>query len=77
VLAVGVISAPATATAQISDSSQAAQTQYPDITPPAPAKEEQAGDNLPFTGYVALPLLIAGALLLVTGGVMHVRTRSE
>jgi hypothetical protein len=78
VLALGAIAGPTTATAQISDSNQAAQAQYPDISPPATTREEKADDNsLPFTGYAAFPLLIAGALLLVAGGVMHVRTRSE
>jgi hypothetical protein len=73
VLALGILSSvPAGAMAQISDSGQAAEVQYPDIT----TREEPAEDSdLPVTGFVAIPLLITGAALLVAGGVMHVRTR--
>lgn len=79
VLALGVVAAlPAASMAQISDSGQAAQAQYPDITPPPPAAEERSDDSkLPFTGYVAIPLLLTGAGLLITGTVMHMRTRRE
>ncbi|HYH59153.1 MAG TPA: hypothetical protein VD790_08020 [Thermoleophilaceae bacterium] len=67
---------PITAGAQISDSGNAAQVQYPDVPPPEdppdPAVEE---NDLPVTGFVAVPLLITGAVLLLTGGMMHVRTR--
>lgn len=75
VLALGTLfSGPAGAIAQISDSGQAAQVQYPDIT----TREEPAEDSdLPVTGFFAIPLLITGAVLLVTGGLMHVRTRDE
>lgn len=75
---------PVTAGAQISDSGSAAQVQYPDVTPtpppPTPVQTAQAPpaeSGLPVTGFVVLPLLLTGALLLVTGGVMHVRTRRE
>ena len=73
VLAFGILfSAPAGAMAQISDSGQAAEVQYPDIS----TREEPAEDSdLPVTGFVAIPLLITGAALLLAGGVMHIRTR--
>ena len=63
---------PVTAGAQISDSDNAAAVQYPDIQTREEAPEE---NDLPVTGFVAIPLLVTGAVLLVAGGVMHVRTR--
>jgi LPXTG-motif cell wall-anchored protein len=67
-------SGPVTAGAQISDSDNAAAVQYPDIE----TREEAPADNdLPVTGFVVIPLLVIGAVLLVTGGVMHVRTRQR
>ena len=82
VLALGLLaSGPGAALAQISDSGQAAEVQYPDLSPTvsmAAPREELAEDNdLPVTGFVAIPLLITGALMLVVGGVMHVRTRQD
>jgi LPXTG-motif cell wall-anchored protein len=75
VLAFGILFSGATvAMAQISDSGQAAQVQYPDINTRAEAPEDS---DLPLTGFVAFPLLITGAALLLTGGVMHLRTRRE
>ena len=35
------------------------------------------GGELPFTGFLAIPLLIAGVVLLVTGGFMRSRTRDD
>jgi hypothetical protein len=64
---------PVPAGAQISDQDNAAAVQYPDIQ----TREETADEDLPFTGFVAIPLLLTGAVLLVTGGVMHVRTRER
>ena len=66
--------APVTAGAQISDSDNAAAVQYPDIQTREEAPEES---SLPVTGFVAIPLLVAGAVLLVSGGVMHRRTRQR
>jgi len=63
---------PVAAGAQISDSDNAAAVQYPDIQTREEAPEE---NDLPVTGFVAIPLLVTGAVLLVAGGVMHVRTR--
>jgi hypothetical protein len=83
VLALGLLaSGPGAALAQISDSGQAAEVQYPDLSPnvsmAAPREEPAEDDNdLPVTGFVAIPLLITGALMLVVGGVMHVRTRQD
>lgn len=93
VVGVGVItSLPVTAAAQLSDSGNAAQVQYPDMPTrepepeapaeapapaPAPAPAAAEESDLPMTGFVAIPLLITGALLLLTGGVMHVRTRDR
>jgi LPXTG-motif cell wall-anchored protein len=75
VLVIVVMSiAPITAGAQISDSDNAAAVQYPDIQTREEAPEES---SLPVTGFVAIPLLVAGAVLLVSGGVMHVRTRQR
>lgn len=65
---------PVPAGAQISDSDNAAAVQYPDIQ----TREEAPADSgLPVTGFVAIPLLVTGAVLLATGGVMHVRTRQR
>ena len=63
---------PVTAGAQISDQDNAAAVQYPDIQT---REEAPADEDLPVTGFVAIPLLVTGAALLVAGGVMHVRTR--
>ena len=65
---------PVTAGAQISDSDNAAAVQYPDIQT---REETPEDDDLPVTGFVVVPLLAIGAVLLVTGGVMHVRTRQR
>jgi hypothetical protein len=64
----------ATAGAQISDQDNAAAVQYPDIQT---REENPSESNLPFTGFVAIPLLVTGAVLLSAGGVMHVRTRQR
>jgi len=66
--------APVTAGAQISDSDNAAAVQYPDIQTREESPEES---SLPVTGFVAIPLLLIGAVLLVSGGVMHARTRQR
>jgi hypothetical protein len=70
VMAIG----PVTAGAQISDQDNAAAVQYPDIQTREETPEES---DLPVTGFVAIPLLVTGAVLLVSGGVMHVRTRQR
>jgi hypothetical protein len=73
VLVIGLMAVgPAPAGAQISDSDNAAAVQYPDIQT---REEAPADEDLPVTGFVAIPLLVTGAVLLVSGGVMHVRTR--
>ena len=81
VLAFGLLfSGPATALAQISDSDKAAEVQYPDIATREQAPEPQVeseDSGLPVTGFVAIPLLVTGAGLLLVGGVMHVRTRGK
>lgn len=61
---------PATALATISDSGNAAEVQYPDVS-----DDPSVDRSLPVTGYVAIPLLVTGAVLLAAGGVMHVRSR--
>jgi hypothetical protein len=47
--------------------------------PLAVQEEEQVassgGSELPFTGFLAIPLLVVGVLFLVGGGVMRSRTR--
>lgn len=53
----------------------------------APADEAQptqqvaaagdGGDTLPFTGFLAIPLLIGGAALLATGGVLRLKSRDS
>jgi hypothetical protein len=74
-LVIGLMAiSPISAGAQISDSDNAAAVQYPDIQTREEAPEES---SLPVTGFVAIPLLLTGAVLLVTGGVMHVRTRQR
>ena len=75
VLAIALMATgPVPAGAQISDSDNAAAVQYPDIQT---REEAPADDDLPVTGFVAIPLLVTGAVLLATGGVMHVRTRQR
>lgn len=49
---------------------------------PRPVQEEEqvassGGAELPFTGFLAVPLLIIGVLSLVAGGVMRSRTKTE
>ena len=73
VVVIGLMAtSPVSAGAQISDSDNAAAVQYPDIQTREETPEES---SLPVTGFVAIPLLLTGAVLLVSGGVMHVRTR--
>ena len=48
----------------------------------AQVQEEQqvansGGSELPFTGFLAIPLLIVGAGFLVTGGAMRSRARGD
>jgi len=47
----------------------------------AAVQEEQqvatGGSELPFTGFLAIPLLVAGVALLVTGGVLRSRARGN
>lgn len=43
---------------------------------PARQLESGSGDKLPFTGYAAIPLLLAGLALLVSGLVLRRSTRS-
>ena len=79
---------PVPAGAQISDTRNASEAQYPDVpkrqadpvpSAKAPAAAETPTDDggLPFTGFVAIPLLVTGVALLLAGGVMHVRTRDR
>jgi len=76
VLVIGMMTiGPVTAGAQISDSDNAAAVQYPDIQTREETPSEANG--LPFTGFVAIPLLVTGAVLLAAGGVMHARTRQR
>ena len=49
----------------------------PRATVAAPAPEPAVDDDLPVTGFVAIPLVITGVVLLLAGGVMHVRTRGR
>ena len=87
VLALGMLgSGPGAAVAQISDSGQAAEVQYPELSANVPSEEPAAAavpyegpedNDLPVTGFVAIPLLITGAIMLLVGGVMHVRTRQD
>lgn len=44
---------------------------------PARQVEAGAGDQLPFTGYAALPVLLGGAVLLGGGLVLRARTRGD
>jgi hypothetical protein len=75
VLVIGLMAmGPVPAGAQISDSDNAAAVQYPDIQTREETPEES---SLPVTGFVAIPLLVTGAVLLVSGGLMHARTRQR
>ena len=93
VAGLGILPAvPVPAAAQLSDTRNAAESQYPDMPTrdpepapsaaapaPAPASAPAPADDggLPVTGLVAIPLLVTGALMLLVGGVMHVRTRDR
>jgi len=46
-------------------------------TQPARQVEAGAGNELPFTGYAALPVLLGGAALLGGGLVLRARTRGD
>jgi hypothetical protein len=51
-----------------------------DAGPAASVQEEEqvassGGGELPFTGFIAIPLLIVGVVFLVAGGVLRTRTR--
>ena len=53
-----------------------------DPTPAANVQEEQqvassGGSELPFTGFLAIPLLVAGVGFLVTGGFIRSRSGSD
>jgi hypothetical protein len=48
---------------------------------PAPVQEEQqvasaGGSELPFTGFIAIPLLVVGVGFLVAGGLLRSRSAS-
>jgi hypothetical protein len=49
------------------------------VVEPAPAAEQQAvvssGSTLPFTGFVAIPLLIIGVGLILVGAVIRLKSR--
>jgi hypothetical protein len=78
VLALGALaSGPGAALGQISDSGQAAEVQYPELAATVPSEETAENNDLPVTGFVAIPLLVTGAIMLLVGGVMHVRTRQD
>ena len=53
----------------------------PRAAAPAVQEEDQVassgGSELPFTGFLAIPLLLVGIACLVAGGVMRSRTRDE
>src|ERR1700759_4212751 len=50
-------------------------------TEPAPAAEQQAvvstGSSLPFTGFVAIPLLIIGVGMILAGAVIKLKSRKD
>jgi hypothetical protein len=49
-------------------------------TAPAPVEQQAVvsnGSSLPFTGFVAIPLLIIGLALIVGGGVMRLKSRKD
>jgi hypothetical protein len=50
-------------------------------TEPAPAAEQQAvvsnGSSLPFTGFVAIPLLIIGVGMILVGAVIKLKSRKD
>lgn len=44
------------------------------VAPPInlqPARQVEAGSSLPFSGFAAIPILLLGASLLVTGLILH------
>jgi hypothetical protein len=56
-------------------------SEEPQAAAPAVQEEDQVassgGSELPFTGFIAIPLLIIGVLALVAGGFMRSRLRDD
>ena len=56
-------------------------SEEPQAAAPAVQEEDQVassgGSELPFTGFLAIPLLIVGVLALVAGGAMRSRLRDD
>lgn len=57
-------------------------SEQPTAKATSPIQEEKqvarsGGRELPFTGFLAIPLLIVGVLFLIGGGVMRSRTRAR
>jgi len=90
VLAMGLLTSGTGATlAVISESGSAAQVQYPDLKPKesidpgvlAVQEEQQVassgGSELPFTGFLAIPLLVMGVAFLVGGGMLRSRAGGD
>ena len=48
-----------------------------EVQPTSQVSAGESGGSLPFTGFLAIPLLIGGVALLGTGAVVRLRTRDE
>jgi hypothetical protein len=48
-----------------------------DVQPTSQVAAGESGGSLPFTGFLAIPLLLGGVALLGTGAVVRLRTRHE
>jgi cytoskeletal protein RodZ len=56
---------------------EAAPAAAPAQAPRQAVAAEQVADELPFTGFAAVPVLLAGLALLVTGATMRRRSRAD
>ena len=68
---------PAPADAPVADAVAPAQEQAAPAQAPRQVVAQQSADQLPFTGFAALPILLAGVALLVTGATLRFRTRES
>jgi hypothetical protein len=69
------VESPAPAAQPEADAVAPAQEQAAPAQAPRQVVAQQSTDSLPFTGFAALPVLLAGVALLVTGATLRLRSR--
>ncbi len=69
------VESPAPAAQPEADAVARAQEQAAPAQAPRQVVAQQSTDSLPFTGFAALPVLLAGVALLVTGATLRLRSR--